>query len=116
MNQNDSYHDLHYICISGRETSQVLKSDYHRFKHSIVSPAAMSVLATLADYVTAQTVFLLLFPCAIYFLAQYNYGKSDEFPLINKFHSDWGHKKAKAAFIQDAGGLVRDGFLKVNSN
>ncbi|KAF3031270.1 hypothetical protein E8E11_000018 [Didymella keratinophila] len=71
---------------------------------------SVGVLSTLADYASAQTIALLLFTCIACLFLQDQFLKTDDFLLINKFPSDWTHKKAKAAFAQDADGLIRDGF------
>jgi hypothetical protein len=75
----------------------------------------MGVLSTLVDYMSAPTIIVLLFTCTVYLFVQNRLCNTDDFPFINKYSSDWTNKKAKAAFAQDASGLIRDGFAKVSS-
>ena len=75
----------------------------------------MSFLATLAEYLSAQNIALLFIACIACRLLLDMCAAPNDFPLVNKYPSDWTHKKAKAAFAQDARGLIRYGFVKVGA-
>lgn len=73
----------------------------------------MGVLALFAEQNSAHLIVAILSTCAVAWLIQTRFSQQTGFPLINQFPRDWNRKKAETAFVQDAQGLVREGFRKV---
>lgn len=60
-----------------------------------------------------STLVLLLLGLVYFYLVK-PFWYPPEFPIINKYSRDWTGKKANAAFVRDARGLIHEGFRRVS--